>query len=104
MRTTVSMNSVIASMTERGFCDVLAESRYIDRLAVDLARQQRELLADGGRVEWVVASSDLGSRGSERLVTVAFELLGEFHAATGDDATVDEDVHVVGLTSSSSRW
>ena len=33
---------------------------------------------------------------SERLVAVAFELLGQLHAADGDDAAVDQDVDVVG--------
>ena len=44
----------------------------------------------GGDIE-----RDVGS--SEGLVPVALELRGQFHAAAGDDATLDHDVHVVGL-------
>src|SRR3954451_16144954 len=39
------------------------------------------------------ASSDMSA--PERLVTIGFELLRQFHAAGGDDAPIDQDVHAV---------
>ena len=77
-----------------------------DRRAVDLAAEDRELLADRGDVErhrgqlpFTIGRAGAAGRAdgrAERVVAVAFELLGEFHAAGGDDAAVDQDVDAVG--------